>query len=315
MEHKEIKELIHLFISEELNEADELKVQEHLAVCSECSNEYKNRQKLLRIINADKLEADESLLQKSRAELHRALISEKNKSPFISIILNKIKTFFLIQYKPVFGSAAILIAGFILGYFLNQNNAENNLPISDGADPYSLLENNIKISNVRFIDNDLSDGSIEFEFDAIKPMRIKGGINDQKIQTILTHSMLNEENPGVRLNSITAMGNAGNNQLDDEVKNALINVAQYDENPGVKREALKLLREFPYDEKIKQALLYVLQNDSTAGLRIEAINSLVEAKKQGIKFDNDDLSIFKNKILEDENNYIRHQAKFVIEEL
>ena len=63
----------------------------------------------------------------------------------------------------------------------------------------------ISISNIQFIDSDPSDGEVEFTFQASKPVRLKGNVNDPKIQSVLTYAMLNEQNPGSRLNSINAM--------------------------------------------------------------------------------------------------------------
>ncbi len=72
-------------------------------------------------------------------------------------------------------------------------------------------------------------------------------------------------------------------KYDPDVKNALITVVMSDKNPGVRREALKLMSKFPYDENIKQAFLYVITNDTVSGLRIEALNSIIEAGSKGYK--------------------------------
>ena len=61
------------------------------------------------------------------------------------------------------------------------------------------------------------------------------------------------------------------------LKMLLITVVMTDENPGVRREALKLISQISLDESVKQTLLYVISNDTSSGLRIEALNSLIEA--------------------------------------
>jgi hypothetical protein len=121
-----------------------------------------------------------------------------------------------------------------------------------------MLGNDIRVSNISFIDSDPSDGEVEFTFDASKPVRLRGKINDQRIQNVLTYAMLNEQNPGSRLNSINAMDSETPVKLDDDVRNALITVVMTDNNPGVRREALKLMKKFPYDETLKQTLLFVV---------------------------------------------------------
>jgi hypothetical protein len=126
--------------------------------------------------------------------------------------------------------------------------------------------------------------------------------------------MLNGQNAGVRLNSINAISDNKKVNYDNDVKEALIRVVKFDENPGVRRQAIILLNKFPYDDEIKQAYLYVLSNDTTSGMRIEAINSLFQAKKDGYKFDNQELSVFKKKMETDNNNYIRYRARTVLQE-
>ena len=167
---------------------------------------------------------------------------------------------------------------------------------------------------MRFIDSDLSDGEIEFTFDAVKPMTLKGKIDDPKIQSILTYSMLNEQNPGARFNSINAMNQEHTFNLDNDVKNALITVLLTDKNAGVKREALKLMKKFPYDEDIKQAFIFVLMNDTSSGLRIEAINALVENVKAGQTLNKNDIDLFKQKLQTDDNSYIRYRTRTILQE-
>ena len=102
--------------------------------------------------------------------------------------------------------------------------------------------------------------------------------------------------------------------VDDEIKNTLITVAKFDDNPGVRREALKSLKEIPLDNEIKNTLIYVLLNDTSAGIRIEAINTLVDAAKKGFNFNQNDVTLLRNKIKVDNNNYVRFQAKNIIKE-
>ncbi|MFZ2864169.1 MAG: HEAT repeat domain-containing protein, partial [Ignavibacteriaceae bacterium] len=116
------------------------------------------------------------------------------------------------------------------------------------------------------------------------------------------------------LNSINVINAGSQHKNDDELKNALISVAKYDNNPGVRREAIKSFNELSVDKEIKDALIYVLLNDTSAGIRIEAINSLMETSKKGIKLDESDLTTLKDKIQLDQNNYVRYQLRNIIKE-
>jgi hypothetical protein len=126
--------------------------------------------------------------------------------------------------------------------------------------------------------------------------------------------MLNEQNPGSRLNSINAMDTEFPTQYDQDVKEALVTVVMSDKNPGVRREALKLMSKFPYDENIKQALLYVITNDTVSGLRIEALNSIIAAGSRGYKLNNEELNLFRQQMQDDENSYIKLRSKSILQE-
>ena len=125
--------------------------------------------------------------------------------------------------------------------------------------------------------------------------------------------MLNEQNPGARLNSINAMDSEAPQKFDKDIKDALITVVVSDENPGVRREALKFLNKFPYDEDIKQAYLHVLTADTVTGLRIEAINALSNLTKKALDLKQSEVDLFKQKLETDKNSYIRYKTKTILQ--
>jgi len=126
--------------------------------------------------------------------------------------------------------------------------------------------------------------------------------------------MLNESNPGSRLNSINAMYRELPKSFDKDVKDAIITVVMTDENPGIRREALKLMKKIPYDEEIKQAYLFVLTSDSSSGLRIEALNALIEGSKNGERFNDRELGLLKQNYAQDDNNYIKLKTRTILQE-
>jgi len=324
MEHRKYKDLIQLFVFGELSKEEKKLFESHIVSCIECRTEMEEQMKLKSLFSKGILiEPDDHLLNEARTELHAAIRKERSKISFWEKLTNASLNMFSFNYKIALGSVALVILGFLSGYLIFHNPGQEKLilPVTE-KENYSFLssnndvlpENKVKISNVTFIDQDLKDDQIEFTFDAIKPVHMKGSINDPGIQNILLYSMLNAQNPGVRLNSINAISTNQPGKLDSDIKEALISSVKYDDNPGVRREALKLLNKYPYDEEIKKALLFVLMNDENSGLRIEAINGLVEARKEGYSFSEQDLSIFKKRVEMDKNNYVKYQAKTVLKE-
>lgn len=187
-------------------------------------------------------------------------------------------------------------------------------PIEKAA---AFLDGDTRIANVRFIKSDVSGGEMEFTFDAVSPVHMKGNINDERVQKVLAHALVNDENPGVRLRSVSAFSTQIQKlkMPDKEVKAALILALKTDANPGVRKEALKALQSFPFDDDIKQAFLDVLMRDENPALRIAAINSLDSARTQVQGSDKDLLEVLKQRIQTDDNSYIRIRAKAVMEEI
>jgi hypothetical protein len=83
----------------------------------------------------------------------------------------------------------------------------------------------------------------------------------------------------------------------------------------VRQEALRVLLRYPLDKEIKQALMYTLSHDKNSGNRIAAINGLATASMEGHRMDQDVLKLLKQKTESDNNNYVRRQARTVIQEV
>ncbi len=326
MEHQKYKEWIKLTFYNELGSNEKEQLEKHLIICSECKAEFDEQKKLISFLSKEETSkdsrSDSQLLNEARRELRAALRVEIERKSLGGNIFNSIVGFLTTPYKFAVSGAAVLLAGFLIGYLVFNATAKKNIispviPVEtneQNVNDISLSQDNIQITNVHFLNKNNESGEIEFTFDAVKPMQMKGNINDRRIQNILTYSMLNGQNAGVRLSSINAISDNKKVNYDNDVKEALIRVVKFDENPGVRRQAIKLLNKFPYDDEIKHAYLYVLSNDTTSGMRIEAINSLFQAKKDGYNFDNQELSVFKKKVQTDNNNYIRYRAKTVLQE-
>jgi hypothetical protein len=315
MNHNEFKQMIHLLHYGELSDDKQKKLISHLEVCEECKLELENQKKIMMLIADHKnLEVNEDLLKEARIQLRGALRQEKTKEVFFSSISGFILQFFSTPFKLALGAVSVWIIGIIIGSLFS---GKGKVIVNDNGANFStaaFVQNDLKISNVQFIDSDPSDGEIEFTFDAEKQIRYKGSVNDPKVQNFLTYAMLNDRNPGSRLNSINMIDTYKKVSLDKEIKNALITVVMTDKNAGVRREALQVLNRYPFDESIKQAFLFVLLHDSSSALRIESLNSLIEANRNGHSLDQKDLELVIKQTNQDDNNYIKLKSKTLLQE-
>ncbi|HEY7162541.1 MAG TPA: HEAT repeat domain-containing protein, partial [Acidobacteriota bacterium] len=140
---------------------------------------------------------------------------------------------------------------------------------------------------------------------------VKGNVNDERIQYLLTYALEREQNPGVRLRAVNTIGANKKASADPEIKKALISALKSDGNDGVRKEAMAVLKTYPFDSDIRNAFVYVLQRDANAALRIDAIKSLEENKIQ----DKELLTVLKEKSESDDNSYIRRRATNILQEV
>lgn len=316
MKHNEYKQLLQLSLFGELKSEEQKILKEHLLICEECRTELEDQKNLLELISGKKKQiVDEKVLSAARYQLRGALRSEQSNKNIFNSAAENISQFFTNPLKIAFAGITLLVIGIMIGsLFFGRSSQLQFTGQQNGDSRFASLTEDISISNVRFVDSDASDGEVEFTFEASRPVRLKGKVNDPQIQSVLTYAMLNEQNPGSRLNSINAMDTETPVQYDNDVKDALITVLMTDENPGVRREALKLMSKFHYDESIKQTLLYVVANDTVSGLRIEALNSLIEAGNQGYKLNNEEINLFRERLQKDENPYIKLRSRTILQE-
>lgn len=307
MIHAEFREL---FILASFNEQDGFnthKLKEHLNICPDCRDEYKKMTDFNQGILSIKPEKpDEQLLENARRELRIKLAAASQKNNFI----DSVKEFFNLHKLAAIGLALFLL-GIISGIALKDISEQ---PLQG----YELLEqSNVKISNINCFASDSADGEVSLEFEAIKPVSIRGKASDPRIQQILAYSLLNKNNDGSRLRAISTIASQIiiTTQPGSKIKSALIKTVKYDPNPGVRREALLTLNRLPLEQEIIDVLLYVLENDTNAGNRIAAINSFNPEKINPDVITHESLEILKQKITDDSNHYVKLRAKTVVEEV
>ncbi len=311
MNHQEFREWLPVFAYGDLEGNDKESMQQHLETCADCRTELEQIAKLHGSLDQlPRVSVTEELLQESRQELRAALRIERTKLSFWNGVRENL-TSAVPQYRVALGAAAMLAVGVLVGYFAFRTQPPVTVTQGPLRTP-GLVRGNTEISNVKFIDSDASDGQVEFGFDAITPMRVKGSINDAQIQKVLSYAVVNDQNPGIRLRAVSALGTSRQTKgTDPEVRDALIMVLKSDENPGVRKQALEVLQKFPMDEEIKKTFLYVLVHDQNAGMRVSAIKGLESAAKT----DQEVLDVFKQKVHSNDIDYIRLKARDLIQEV
>lgn len=322
MKHQTYREWLQLLAYDDLENEEREILFKHLAVCDECREELESLKKLKEIISSNKPEeADDILLRDSRRHFLTALRIEKQRRTFWMKAQDYIRDFFTYNYKPAFAGAAVLIIGFALGWYLSPAK-QIMIPVevptaqnTTGADSSFSVDDNLQLSNVRVVDSD-PQGNVTVALETVKPVQVKGNIMDDDMRRILASSLTGENNAGARLRALNVIQkNINRSQMDPKIKEAVVYSAKYDDNPGVRREALGLLGKYYIDTDIKDALLYVLSNDQNSGNRVLAINLLSDFSS---KFDESDrrlIDVLSKKAESEENGYIKMRAKNILQEV
>ena len=260
-------------------------------------------------------ETSETFLSDARSQLRQALRKERSVSSLIVRIMNAAEELF--RPRVALGSIGMLSLGMLVGYCAFAPSSGGQEITIQPVAAAGGEQSGTSITNIRFIDNDASDGEVEFEFDAVAPVHMKGNISDPEIQKVLTHALLSESNPGVRLSTVNAISNQTGQSahIDPAIKAALITSMITDANPGVRGEALRVLQQCDFDNDIRDAVLKVIAHDENSGMRVSAINALSIAKMNGTTFDKKTVDALKQQIGKEQNNYIRNRAVNLVKEI
>lgn len=326
MTHQRFRAWLHLSLYDELSDPEKHLMEEHLARCEHCRVALEQLKALHHTLGSvERVSPSEQMLWEARQGLRAVLRLEQDKRSAWDRLTEMISTWtgaLTWGWVPRYGMALGGLVLFALGVFLGSRGL-----VPDSVRPYlavqpvaddgndALSRGDVEITNVQFVDPDTKDGQIEFVFEAVRPVRMKGSIDDPRIQKVLTYAVINEQNPGVRLRAVNAIGSSRQQPADSEFKTALITALTSDTNTGVRKDAFAALQKFPFDEDIKSAFLHVLTHDTNSGLRIAAINSLEKIVSGQRRADQDLVNVLKARVESDENTYIRTRARAVLEEI
>lgn len=323
MKHQTYREWLQLLAYDDLENEERGILFKHLAVCDECRGELDSLKKLKEVISSNKPEEpDDILLRDSRRQMLTALRVEKQKRTFWMKAQDYARDFLVYNYKPALAGAAVLVVGFILGWLLSpakqimipagEQTAQTTTGITDSS---FNVDDNLQISNARVIDSD-PQGNVTVALETVKPVQVKGNYMDDDIRRILASSLVGENNAGARLRALSVIQkNIDRSEMDPKIKAAVVYSAKYDDNPGVRREALGMLGKYYIDTDIKDALLYALSNDQNSGNRVLAINLLADFSSKLDETDRKTLDVLTKKAESEENGYVKMRAKTILQEV
>jgi hypothetical protein len=300
------KQNIVFYVYDELADDVRYEMEQHLGRCAACARELEAarrfRAEMSSAPNAQ-LEPSPNFLTASRMRLQEALETTEQRRGWLSWAFDPMAWLHQVRFAPAL-AAAIFIFGFAGGVIATFQAGGGRGPgVTSGSNPPPATE--ASIAGIREIAQEPGSNKVKISFDRLQPASLEGSVEDPKIQQLLLYAARNQTNSGVRVNSIDLLSQQSD---DSRVREALVFALRYDKNPGVRLKALDGLQAYVKDDtRVRDAIIEALLHDSNSGVRTQAIRML-----QQVKADSTVRGAFNHLAKEDQNEFIRKEARRVL---
>ena len=313
MKHEKYKNFLTLKYFDELKVSESKALSGHLKKCSACKNEEKKIIKTFNLAKENNLVAPTELLISAKRELNAKLFNNAKKEN-IGFIFS-MQNYFITNYKYLVAASVIFVIGIFFGSYYFSN--EFTTPQIFASNKIENLEYGKSfIKTVKHIEFNKKSGELELIYETATPTKMKSNLNDTKMQKLVEHSILREDNSGIRLRLLDIIYNhiSSGNKISNSLSRSLAKVAMFDENAGARRMALENLIHLPYDNEIRNAVMHILTYDNNSGLKNNAINFFTTKNSQGESIDIETKIFLKDLIMKNDNGYVKMQAMNLLQE-
>jgi HEAT repeat protein len=145
-----------------------------------------------------------------------------------------------------------------------------------------------------------SPGEVQIVVDQTQRRVLSGQVNDGNIQRLLLAAAHDENNPGVRVESIDVLKSHSDSS---EIRSLLLNRLLHDPNAGVRLKALDGLKAFTNDPEVRKGLAQVLLADDNPGVRISAVDALTAHASDDV------VGVLQNVVEKENNGYVRRRCE------
>jgi len=285
-------------------------LEEHLAHCAGCREEFEALQALEAALAFHPLcEPSPNLLAQARMKLDEELDLIPPHG-----FLTRVRGLFFGGLAHMQGAPALttllLGVGFLGGNFTYRFQVAH---AAKSPQPVILMDpTNGVIANVSGIERTPNSEIVQVKYNRVVPETMEGSLDDPNIRKLLMMGLTSGTTAGVRENSVSLLASeckaghlcAGSADQKDEgtgIRGALLVSLRYDKSPAVRLKALAGLE--PYvsqDQRVRDAVLESLMNDGSATVRSAAIGLL-----QPVQSDSSVRRVLRTVSTQDENPYIR----------
>lgn len=291
-----------LYAYGEVSPEMEERVESHLAVCAACRAEMERHRKFLDVLDLRpdyaNAVADPALLTSCRAELRARLEAEpRNTSAWSRWWSDVVSSFQVpVRLRVPAGAMALFALGFLAARFTPQMPGGAAAPGSYEAASVAQP----MFSTVRSVEPQSANGEVSIAVDDVARHVVRGRLDDPRIQALLVSAVREEDNPGIRAQSIMILRNQASSQ---QVRQALIEAASHDPSAAIRLQALQGLRQQAADEAVRRMLANVLLMDENAGVRSGAIDLLSAQRDESI------VGLLQEAVQHEDDNYVRARVQ------
>jgi hypothetical protein len=315
MKCESAQENIALAVWGELTGDQRQQLEQHLAECESCSNEFHAVQALAQAMSLSPVEEPSAnLLARTRLRLEAALDSLPPENWFVRLSQRFSLGLSRLRSAPL-AASVLLVLGTAAGAY---GGYHTGLRAHDSAQASLILhaadQKNTKaqIANVSSIVQEPNSENVVVNYNRLVPDSIRGSLDDPQIRQLLLLGAQNRLNSGVRDDSVGLLADecrAGHQCTDGPIRNALMVALLYDKSPSVRLKALDGLE--PYvanDMRVRDAVLQSLMNDSDAHVRAAAIGLLAPDEA-----DSSVREVLHTVATQDDNPHIRDVSQQVLD--
>lgn len=309
MNCESVTKLIPLYFYGELPPEEEDRLEQHLDTCAACARQAESQRALSAAFDRRDMQPSAALLAECRHDLMRAVYRQE--APVLqragfsrrvhwagTFVPNWLPS--LGPWRMPLGASALLALGFVT--------ARLTAPGAGGPFNLASLTPDV-ISSVRSVQpahEGSQSGEVRIVLDETRQRVVSGKLNDSNIQRLMLAAAHDENNPGVRWESVDLLKSHSDSS---PVRELLLNRVAEDPNPGVRLKALDGLKTYTGDPEVRKVLAQVLVHDDNPGVRIAAVDALTAHA-------GDDMVGFLQGVVEKEDNtYVRRRCVKALQDM
>jgi hypothetical protein len=307
--------LIPLYYYGEMPPEEEDRLEQHLDACAACTRQAESQRAVHAALDRRAMQPSAALLAECRHDLMRSIYRDEapvirgagfsRGAPWAGTSVppwGRLAAWLpsLGPWRMPLGASALLALGFVT--------ARLTAPGAVGPFNTASLTPEV-ISSVRSVQPASGanrTGEVQIVLDETRRRVVSGQLNDSNIQRLMLAAAHDENNPGVRWESVDLLKSHSDST---PVRELLLNRVVEDPNAGVRLKALDGLRSYTADPEVRKVLAQVLLHDDNPGVRIAAVDLLTAHA------DDNMVGVLQSVVQKENDGYVRRRCEKALKDM